>query len=334
MPNYNHAHYLPEALQALLDQTWLPTEIIVIDDGSTDDSVKIIERFAKDNSIIRLCCNGENRGVSYSLNRALDLASGDYVAFPGADDRTLPEFLEKCMVQLTQHPQAALCSGLSRLIDEDGKDLGLFPSPMISNHSAYLSSSETLGALRRYGSWFMGNTVVARRQLLIEAGGFRADLHSFSDGFVHMVLALKHGACFVPEPLGCWRRMGAGYSESVNADVQRMLDIRDSVVRLMRTTWRDLFPEDVVERWARSWSKHVGATAWNSVEHAQYRALEESFSRLLEPHRRQRRLLLDGARILVRTEAILMRLLIFATLADLPDWIKRKLWLPFRRRFK
>jgi hypothetical protein len=179
----------------------------------------------------------------------------------------------------------------------------------------------------------MGNATVLRKVALVDAGGFRPELHSFCDGFAYMVMALKHGACFVPKPLAYWRLMESGYSLSTESNWLLSLDIRDRAVELMRTTYRDLFPEDIVEMWARNWSRHSYVTAWNCVVREQNRVVEEGFGRLPEP-RWQGRFLVGCARILVRTEAILMRLLIFATLADLPDWIKRKLWLPFKHRFK
>jgi hypothetical protein len=179
----------------------------------------------------------------------------------------------------------------------------------------------------------MGNATVYRRTSLVEEGGFRPELHSLCDGFVSMVLALKYGACFVPKPLAYWRLMDSGYSSSTNSNWSLSLDIRDRAVELMRTTYRDVFPKDIVEIWTRGCSRHAGVTAWNSVVREQNRVVDQAFSRLPEPRKWQGRLLVGGARILVRTEAILMRLLIFATLADLPDWINRKLWLLFRRKF-
>jgi hypothetical protein len=236
------------------------------------------------------------------------------------------------MSLLVRQPQAALCSGLCLMMDEEGKSGGLYPSPVVSDIGLYLSPRDIRSALRRYGSWFMGNATVFRRSPLVEAGGFRPELHSFCDGFVSMLLALKHGACFVPKPLAYWRLMDSGYSSSTNSNWSLSLDIRDRAVELMRTTYRDVFPEDVVEIWARSWSRHSYVTAWNSVVREQNRVVEEAFGRLPKPDQWQGRLLMAGARTLVRAEAMLMRLLMFATLADFPDWINRKLRLLFRRK--
>ena len=70
MPNYNHAHYLPRALDAILRQSVPPKEVIVVDDASTDDSVRVVERVAARNPIIRLIRNERNRASTAPPNAA------------------------------------------------------------------------------------------------------------------------------------------------------------------------------------------------------------------------------------------------------------------------
>src|SRR5882762_1877584 len=108
LPNYNHGKLLPVAVEAILNQSTQPTEIIIIDDGSTDNSVEVIKGLASRSSIIKLYQNERNRGVSYTLNRGIDLAASDYLFFPGADDEILPGFTEKSLTLLAQYPHAGL----------------------------------------------------------------------------------------------------------------------------------------------------------------------------------------------------------------------------------
>src|SRR5882724_7160314 len=95
VPNYNHAHYLPECLESLLQQSVEPLEIIVIDDCSTDNSVTVLEEFCRKNPRVSYCRNEKNLGVLATLNRAVQMIRGEYVIFPGADDRVLPGYFEK-----------------------------------------------------------------------------------------------------------------------------------------------------------------------------------------------------------------------------------------------
>src|SRR6266852_1304000 len=120
LTSYNYARYLPAALQALAGQTRPADELIVIDDGSTDDSVAIInsclDRFAEP----RLVQNPRNLGTVANLNRGLELARGEVVYFAAADDVTYPALFERGMALLEEHPRAALFSARIAIIDAEG----------------------------------------------------------------------------------------------------------------------------------------------------------------------------------------------------------------------
>ena len=119
--NYNDARYLPDSLSAICAQTRLPEEVVVIDDGSTDNSVEIIEDFGRRYPFIRLLRNEANRGLLYSINRALNEARCDFVVWAAADDRLLPNFLERNAKCLSEHPAAGMT--FSRLaVFTDGSD--------------------------------------------------------------------------------------------------------------------------------------------------------------------------------------------------------------------
>ena len=97
IPLYNKEHYIQKTLQSVLTQTYQNWEAIIIDDGSTDNSANIVR--ATIDSRIKFF-QQENRGVSYTRNRAIDMATGDFIAFLDADDEWMKDYLEK-MVELT-----------------------------------------------------------------------------------------------------------------------------------------------------------------------------------------------------------------------------------------
>src|SRR5437762_2359536 len=86
VPNYNHAHYLPKCLAAILGQSLPPTEVIMIDDGSTDNSLEVLGQLAREHPNLHVHRNERNRGVVWTANRGIDLAQGDYLFFTAADD--------------------------------------------------------------------------------------------------------------------------------------------------------------------------------------------------------------------------------------------------------
>lgn len=101
MPVYNGAKYISEAIESVLSQTFTDFELLIIDDGSTDETVEIINRYS-DNRII-LIQNHENRGLIYTLNKGLKLAKGKYIARMDADDICLSERFRKQVEYLEAH---------------------------------------------------------------------------------------------------------------------------------------------------------------------------------------------------------------------------------------
>ena len=87
IPHYNHGHFINEQIEAIVNQTYKCHEIIIIDDKSTDNSVEIINKTIDKYPFIKLIQNKKNIGPLNIMNLGLDIASGDYVQFPSADDR-------------------------------------------------------------------------------------------------------------------------------------------------------------------------------------------------------------------------------------------------------
>jgi glycosyltransferase involved in cell wall biosynthesis len=270
MANYNHGHYLTRALQSISEQSYRPLEIIVIDDGSTDNSVEVIQSFARNNPLIRLLRNERNMGVVYTANRLVEEAAGDYFLGTAADDEVLPGMFEKSMRLLAQYPEAGLCSTMSKVIDvSTGKETAMLPLKNISERECYISPETALQWMRRRESWIMGNTCVYRRSALVAAGGFIPELYAFCDGFIQMVLALKHGACFIPEPLAVWRFATTGYAAGAESNLETSLKMWPHAAHLMRTTYADLFPADYVDKWEREHLFRARLSALNRVHKEQ-----------------------------------------------------------------
>jgi glycosyltransferase involved in cell wall biosynthesis len=285
IPNYNHAHFLPQALDALLTQSRLPDEIVVIDDASTDDSMTVLERYARQAPLIRVLRNERNLGVIQTANRLLEEATGEWILFSAADDFLLPGALEQSMALLEAHPEAGLCSGLSRLVEETGADLGMFGSATVTDRPRYLTPAEVRRLLsRRTDSWFVqGNTAIYRRDAVVRAGGYREDLHAYCDSFVSQVVALRHGACFVPRPLAAWRRLEDGFSSSLGRDPERRRNVDDHVAMLMTTEFADVFGVRHATHWRRQAEVSAAATTFASRHGAALARCSARGGRLARP---------------------------------------------------
>jgi glycosyltransferase involved in cell wall biosynthesis len=124
MPFFNAAPYLAEAVQSMLDQTFRDFELILINDGSTDESDKIIQTFHDQR--IKYICNKGNMGLVYSLNKGLDAAQGVFIARMDGDDISMPDRLQKQWQYLNAHPEADLVATTVLLINENGQPAGFW----------------------------------------------------------------------------------------------------------------------------------------------------------------------------------------------------------------
>jgi len=212
VPNYNHARTLPVCLRALLAQSAPALEVIVIDDASTDDSVAVIEGFARQHPAIRFIRHEANRGVVAGMNHGLDLARGDFVLFAAADDEVLPGLFEKSLRLLAAHPGAGLCCAIGDWRQAERglrwhMGVGMSPEP------AFLDPARLVD-LERTGRLFIAShTTVFHRERTRAAGGFAPALKWHCDWFVMHVLAFRHGICHVPESLGILNIRGASFHE-------------------------------------------------------------------------------------------------------------------------
>lgn len=120
MACYNASKYLREAIESILNQTYSDFEFLIIDDGSTDNSVEIIKEYVTKDNRIRLEQNDKNRGVSYTRNRGLELASGEWLAIMDADDIAPLNRLQICVEYINSHPDIDAVFGSYQLLSEDG----------------------------------------------------------------------------------------------------------------------------------------------------------------------------------------------------------------------
>lgn len=210
VPNYNHARHLPACLEALASQSVPAMEILVLDDGSTDDSVAVIERMASQHPQIKLHRNQRNQGVVYTMNRGVELASGDYVYLAAADDVVAPGFFEKSLRLLEQHPQAALSCTISQWQDT-ANGLTWLMGARVADRPCYLSPEELVACERRGRLAIISHCSIIKASVVREFGGFLPDLKWHCDWFLTYAAAFRYGLCFVPEVLSHVNLHGASY---------------------------------------------------------------------------------------------------------------------------
>jgi len=220
VPNFNHAHYLPESLGSIANQTRAPDRVIIIDDCSTDESIAVISRFLADRPTWQLIRHQTNQGVVRGQNEALAAAETDWIGFLGADDALHPTYLEKAMAQAARFPEAGFVFACCEIIGPNGpsEKRRLRPMMLPAWGSTMLTPADVRRILRFGDNYFSGTTSLYRCGALRALGGFDVKLGSFSDAFLARRLALTFGCYFVADALGYWRIHGQNYSTATATD--------------------------------------------------------------------------------------------------------------------
>jgi hypothetical protein len=129
IPVYNGADFLAEAFECLLAQTYVDFELIVSDNGSTDETESICRRYAAGDARIHYYREETNRGACWNFNRVFELARGEYFKFAAHDDLCQPTFLASCIDVLDSDSAVVCCHTQTAKIDPEGKVLNGLPDP-------------------------------------------------------------------------------------------------------------------------------------------------------------------------------------------------------------
>ncbi len=238
VPNFNHGRFLERSLTALLRQSLPPAEIIVVNDGSTDNSLEVLTGLARQHPVIRVENNERNLGVVRSMNRGLELAGHDYVFFSAADDEVRPGLLGRSLELLQAHPQAGLCNSLSEW-RYAAEGLSWQHGAGMPRQAGYLAP-EALVTLGKEGRLAIsGPNAVFRKAALVGAGGWIPELRWFCDMFGAYVVGFRHGICHLPEVLAEFNLSATSYYRRAKAAERRA--VMDQFVRLLESeAYRDV----------------------------------------------------------------------------------------------
>lgn len=190
----------------LLDQEHLPSEIIIVEDGSDDLSLEIIEEIAKQSPApIHVIVNRENRGTIKALNQGLEAARGRFVYFAASDDWVLPGFFSSAIEALESHPQAGLFCGEALLFaGSSAQPQGVRPAVRPIYRTGFVSPSRAKRLLAVSDNWILTGSAIFRRDAVIAAGAFDEELETFADGYLSRKIALTNGFIFASKPVSTW----------------------------------------------------------------------------------------------------------------------------------
>ena len=214
VPAYNAAWCVKKAVDSVLEQDFRDFELLVVDDGSTDQTASVLSGYGEKLRVIRKA----NGGLSSARNAGIREARGEFVAFLDADDWWLPGKLSRQVTYLRAHPSVGFVSATSRVEDAAGQLLNVWActacnGPFLPH--LFGANGDVAGS---------GSAVMARRLLFDQTGGFDESLRSLEDVDMWMRLAAVTGYACIDEPLAViLKRPG---SMSRNLEVMRAASMR------------------------------------------------------------------------------------------------------------
>src|SRR5215467_9998029 len=229
IPCYNQARFLGEAIESVLAQTCPRSEIIVVDDGSTDDTLKVASSYRQ----VR-CQSQRNQGQGAARNEGLRHASGEFVVFLDSDDRLLPHAFEVGLQCFEAHPDIAFVAGRCVSFGVDGVHRVTLYEPVVErNHYIRLLLSNYI--------WMPG-TVLFRTAVVREAGGFKTTVSGAEDYDLYLRIA-RH------QRIWCHDQVIAEYRQHDTSTSRKPMLMMRSTLNVMRAQ-RDAVRGDPSAKWA------------------------------------------------------------------------------------
>ena len=224
MPAFNHELYIEEALQSIGNQTHKNIELIVINDGSTDRTAQMIEEYIKKNSDKNIkYLNKRNEGVCKTLNKGLEISTGDYIAFLASDDLWLPDRLAIQLEFMENNKNIGMVFADTWFLNFTSKTNSKWSDykPQIKNYFKNGIQNTDLYALLLTQPLVPALTVLIRKQVLLEVGFFDEDL-VYEDHDLWLRIAMNYPVGYIHQPLAFYRIHGANISNDTGFMIRGM----------------------------------------------------------------------------------------------------------------
>jgi glycosyltransferase involved in cell wall biosynthesis len=204
IPNYNYGRYISDAIDSAFGQTLKPHEVIVVDDGSTDDSLEVLKKFEGRITVIRQT----NQRAAGARNAGAKAATGEFLAFLDADDYWHPQKLEKQIEKIEGDPEVGLVHCGMLYVDQEGNEI----SEHLEGQEGWVAEK-----LLKFQPVIIGpgSSTLVRKDVFQDVGGYDTDLQNSEDWDFSLRVAKKYKFAFVEEPLVYYRQHGSGKHSNI-----------------------------------------------------------------------------------------------------------------------
>ncbi len=230
LPCYNVASYVPRLLDSLLIQTHKQLEIILINDGSTDETQTVIDSYVprlKNEGYRVICLFQENSGQSFAINQALKCVRGEFLAWPDSDDWLKADCIEKLVRFLRDHPEVGMVRGYAEKIRESNRQtLGLFEAETDAGHEI-LNFADML---IRGQTWYTPVTSMIRMNHFLNVNP-RREIYTTKNGGqnlqVMLPVAYRYACWQLPEIMGYYLVRSGSHSHKAKSIEEQIAYIKE-----------------------------------------------------------------------------------------------------------
>ena len=202
IPSYNHSKFILETLNSHVENNPFDYEIVIIDDGSTDNSVEIIQKWVDSHPEVKTnFVHRENRGITATLNQLIDMAKGEFIRIFGSDDVSLPH-ANRLMIDYIEKNGIDACFGYCKVIDENGL---MIAENSIENLGKRISDYEKDVVSAIISKWsIVGPSLMMRKSVFNVIGKFD-EKSLIEDWYLYINLAAKCKIHFIKECIASYR---------------------------------------------------------------------------------------------------------------------------------
>jgi glycosyltransferase involved in cell wall biosynthesis len=245
IPCYNHGNYLSRAIESVLAQTYKNVEIVVVDDGSSDNTKQVAENFPDVVYVYQ-----HNQGLSAARNTGIDNSKGKYLLFLDADDWLSVDALKKNIEILNSHPEAAFVSGGHVKINDSGKILEEVKEDIRSDHYLHFLQGNYIG---------MHGTVLYARWIF-DRFRFDTNLRACEDYDLYMKIARQNAVLHHPDVIAYYRIHGSNMS----GDTTLMLNSVLSVLNRQEADLKNEEEKKALVRGRKIWKEYYSSINKNT----------------------------------------------------------------------
>ena len=236
IPHYNHAGLLPEALDAIARQTMSPFEVVVVDDGSTDESVALWKHSRRSCPGFRFAAILKTAALTPRAIPVSDFVSGDFVLFSAADDRLSITMVEHAFAAAAAFPQTGVVFSDHAEMSADGSGPRVVPLDLPTTRRCF-SSDEFVHLMQSHFFYFHVSNVWFNVPLLRELGGFPLDVKWHGDLLAAYAAAFERGAVYTPDALSYVRQSPMSYGAAGSRSGAQLEVLRAWLAVTRRPGW-------------------------------------------------------------------------------------------------